>query len=384
MDRTRANILLLYLTGVFAAAQLAKFSALAPLLRVHFGFDLPQVSLLVSLLEVGGALFGFVAGLALGRTGARVPMLLGLATLTASTAVETLAPNAAVMFAARAVEGIGYVMVVISAPTTIVAIARNDRERSWSLALWSTFVAVGMGVGNFLTGGIASLAGWQTATWFWALACLLALLGAARIPMPPVQRKRIALPPLSAWLLTGGFGCYTIFLCAMMALLPTFLIERHGSPLALASGIAAAASLAALPGAIVALRARKPRQILWFAVLSLVAAALTVPFVYRADALMPATAIAVLVVALSGVTQTLVFTRIPAASGAREPADPRIASTSGLLTQFGAGGALIGPPLGALAVVHWGWNGLGLTIAALMVAMLALFVAAERVAPTDR
>lgn len=381
MDRTRANILLLYLTGVFAAAQLAKFSALAPLLRAHFGFDLPAVSLLVSLLEVGGALFGFVAGLALGRTGARAPMLLGLATLTASTAVEALAPNATVMFAARAAEGIGYVMVVISAPTTIVAIARNDRERSWSLALWSTFVAVGMGVGNFLTGGIASLAGWQAATWFWAVACLAVLAGAARIPMPPVARKRIALPPLSAWLLTAGFGCYTVFLCAMMALLPSFLIERHASPLALASGIAAAVSLAALPGAIVALRATRPRQIVLYATLSLIAAALVVPFVYRADALVPATAIAVLVVALSGVTQTLVFTRIPALSGARDPADARIASTSGLLTQFGAGGALIGPPLGALAVVHWGWQGLGLTIAALMVAMLALFVAAERVVP---
>ena len=53
MQRRWPAILFLWLIGVLAAAQLAKFSTIAPLLRDRFGLSLPETGLLISLLEVG-------------------------------------------------------------------------------------------------------------------------------------------------------------------------------------------------------------------------------------------------------------------------------------------------------------------------------------------
>jgi hypothetical protein len=49
-----------------------------------------------------------------------------------------------------------------------------------------------------------------------------------------------------------------------------------------------------------------------------------------------------LFVLLAGMARTLLFTRLPALSGAHTPDDPRLASAQGLLTQCGAGGVLLG------------------------------------------
>lgn len=62
-------------------------------------------------------------------------------------------------------------------------------------------------------------------------------------------------------------------------------------------------------------------------------AALLAPLLYRSGDL-----------AMSGgAARTLLFTRVPRLSGATRAADPRIAATNGLLTQFVAAGALLGP-----------------------------------------
>jgi hypothetical protein len=87
---------------------------------------------------------------------------------------------------------------------------------------------------------------------------------------------------------------------------------------------------------------------------------------------------AALTVILSGISRTFLFTRMPLLSGASEAGDGRVAAANGLLTQFGAAGALLGPPLGAMAVVRFGWSGLGVLISITMLTLLALLVAAER------
>jgi predicted MFS family arabinose efflux permease len=105
MTRPWPTIIALWLLGVLAAAQLAKISIIAPLLQSRFGLSLPQTGLLISLLEVGGAMLGFVAGLALGRIGLRRCLLTGLILLTVSGLVEAMAPDIGALFVARALEG---------------------------------------------------------------------------------------------------------------------------------------------------------------------------------------------------------------------------------------------------------------------------------------
>ncbi len=75
--------------------------------------------------------------------------------------------------------------------------------------------------------------------------------------------------------------------------------------------------------------------------------------------------------AASGVFPSLVFALLPLA--ARTP--ERLSLASGRLTQFGASGALLGPPLMGTVVERWGWSAAGgLSLALSLLAIpLALF-----------
>lgn len=387
MIRTWLNIVALWLIGVLAAAQLPKIAVLAPVLRETFHLSLAQAGLLVSLLEIGGAVCGIAAGLALGRFGGRRFLVSGLFVLLVCSVVEAFAPNAGVLFAARAVEGVGYVLVVIAAPTMIVAIA-PERIRGQALVLWSTFVPVGVAAGSGVTGLAVAATSPKGALLLWAVLCGLGLVAAARQAGGTRGEARMTWPAPAAVVLTFGFGLYTVFVCALTMLLPSFLTERDGASLSSASLATGLVSLTALPASAIAMRILHgagvdPRRAVVATVIpALAAAALVSVFVFH-PAVVGRGAVAVSVVAglallLGGIASPMVFARLPSLAGAVAPDDPRIAAANGLLTQFGAGGALIGPPLGGLVVGRWGWQGLGVCVAVLAVAMLAVLLAAER------
>ena len=173
MGTSRATILILWLIGVLAAAQLAKMAVLAATLADSFGLSIATTGLLISLLEIGGAVFGLAAGVALGRVGARRSLISGLAILAAAGLAEAYASGAPALLSARAAEGMGYLLVVIAAPTLIAAIA-SERDRAPSLSLWSTFVAVGMALGSVITGVALWAFGLRGALLLWPLLCALA------------------------------------------------------------------------------------------------------------------------------------------------------------------------------------------------------------------
>lgn len=386
MKNSWAQIGLLWLVGVLAAAQLAKMAVLAPGLRHTFDLSLTEVGLLISLIEVGGALLGFAVGLSVGRIGARSLLLGGLAVLMVSGAMEALASDARLMFAARALEGIGYVLAVVAAPTLIAVIA-SDRARGVALALWSTFVPLGVAVGSGATGLGAARLGPSGTMLLWATAFAAALALAARLPeVSGIARRGLALPAAAAWLATGAFGLYTMLVCALTALLPIHLVERLGAALPTASAVAAAVSAAALPGCaamIVVLRRGPlgPRGTMLICAPALLASAAPASVIFGGGPVSVDVAtsgtLAALTVLLGGLAPPLILARLAHLSGAGSGDDPRLAAAQGLLTQFGAGGALIGPPLGGFVVGLWGWPALGLAIAGLTMAMLVMLSAAE-------
>lgn len=385
MSRQR-QIGFLWLAGVLAAAQLAKMAVLAPALRRTFELSLAKAGLLISLLEVGGALFGFAAGLLIGRIGARRFLLTGLAVLALAGAAEAIATGRDLLFVARGVEGLGYVLVVVAAPTMIAAVA-TERERGPALALWSTFVPLGVALGSALTGLLTTWFEPEGALILWAASFAAALGLAARLPrQAQVSAPRLALPDVAAWLSTMAFGIYTTLVCALTALLPIYLVEQRGAVLAAASGAAGLVSAAALPGCLVMIAVMRqgvlgPKRTLLISALFLLAS--TVPAVaifngdIAGDGSSTAAALATATVLFGGLAPPLILARLPQLSGARAGDDPKLAVAQGLLTQFGAGGALIGPPLGGLVVGACGWPALGVFIAGLTVVFLLVLLASE-------
>lgn len=376
---------MLWLIGVLAAAQFARMAVVAPLMRTTLGLTLSQAGWLISLLEVGGALFGFVAGLALARVSVHRFLLLGLAILAGTGLVEAIATGATTLFVARAAEGIGYLFVVIAAPTAIAATA-SDAIRPRALALWSTFVPVGIAAGAAVSGFLLTVTSMRGTALVWVSLVVASGVLVARFRIAGSAIHAIRLPAPAAWVSTFGFGLYTIFISALTMLLPSFLIEQAGATMGQSALSAACASLGVLPATAAAMLVMRndrmsARRSATIAAVSLLAA---VPFVlalYRIDGLdvLTRAALAVLAVTVSGLVPPIVFARLPQLAGATTPDDPRIATANGLITQFGAGGALIGPPLGGLIVGWSGWSGLGVAASLLLIAMLAAFVLAEMI-----
>ncbi|TXD69404.1 hypothetical protein FUT87_25940, partial [Mitsuaria sp. TWR114] len=98
------RILLYYLCGVFAAAQLGKLAALSPPIARELQLGLAAMAALTSLLEVCGATLGGVAGRWLPRVGLRSSLSVAVLALAIGAAASAFAQDLVTLALARLVE----------------------------------------------------------------------------------------------------------------------------------------------------------------------------------------------------------------------------------------------------------------------------------------
>lgn len=359
------SIFLYYLCGVFAAAQLGKLAALAPLISRDLHLGLAAMAALTSLLEVCGALLGGAAGRGLPRLGLRRALTLAVLSLATGACVTAFAPTVALLAVARLLESLGYLAIVVAAPVLVARTAPAERQAS-AMALWSTFVPVGMAVGAWAYAHAAELSGWRWAQGLSVLAgvVLAAALHATRHTATDVMDRTADLHAQRGqrtgaliWALVAAFGAYAVAEVGLLALLPTLLIQS-GMTLAAAGTWTAVAALANVPASFIgAWLMRRGGSLVWPIAVSLGVSGLMYGVTYHADvAAAPKAAAAVVVNLFSGVFATLVFALLPRVAGDAS----RLSLASGRLTQFGASGALIGPPLVGAVVEHLGWPAAGI------------------------
>lgn len=372
-------ILLLWFTGVLAAAALGKFASLSPVISADLNLSRVEAGWLVSLIETGGASLGIIAGLLIARLGSRKALLYGMGLLTAGGLIGALIPGLWTLFAARLIESAGYLMVVIAAPSLIATVAR-PQDQGAALTLWSTFVPAGFAIGMGLSGVLLLFTGWRAVLVVWALLAGAALFATARTPVVETKSEtRLIWPPLPVWLMCAGFGCYTTLFVGLIAMFPLFLTEQGQSP-SVAATVTGLASAATLGGAWAAAQAlHRGERARWIAL----CAGLLVPAVLACLIFIggPPLWLAGLIIALnavSGIGSSLVFARLPHMSPGLN-----VAAANGVLTQFGAGGSLIGPPLLAAIAGHLGWAALGPAVVVGSLAALGLMIAAELTARRD-
>jgi len=375
------RIVLYYLCGVFAAAQLGKLAALAPLISSELGLTLAAMALLTSLLEVFGATIGGLAGRHIPRLGLNRSLGLAVLALALGAAGAALAPDAWVLATARVVEGLGYLTVVVAAPV-LIARAATGHAQAAAMALWSTFVPVGMAVGAWSYALAASWAGWRPAQGLSVVAGLALWVALRRDPArQPANAGGEALSPgptgALLWLLVAAFGAYAVAEVGLLALLPS-LLHQGGMSLEAAGTWTAVAALANVPASalgawLLRRHGTMSRRVALATALSLGLSGLLFVVVLRSGGTATWQApLAVLINAASGVFPSLVFAWLPLAAGGAH----RLSLASGRLTQFGASGALLGPPLMGLLVERGGWSAAGLasltfSAAALPPALLA-------------
>lgn len=238
--------------GIIAAGHVGKLPLALPSIRVELGLDLVTASWLASLFSATGMVTGVFLGAVADRFNHWRLAIGGLALMAVSGLCGAISGTAAQLIVTRFFEGVGFLAVVIAAPS-IIACASSGRERSVALGLWPGYMPAGISL-MILFAPFALRAGsWRT---LWISVAVLAALGTALMwimghvngreqTIPPsttplFQNIRVGASRLGPWLVAGCFALYGAQLYAVITWMPTFMIEERGM------GAATAATLTAL------------------------------------------------------------------------------------------------------------------------------------------
>ncbi|MHA7880214.1 MAG: MFS transporter [Saccharospirillum sp.] len=161
--------------GVSTAMHLAKLPPAIPVLASTMGLSLVQAGFLLSLVQLAGMTLGIIAGSFADSLGLRRSLLIGLLTLAGASLAGGFVTTPVELLGLRALEGIGFLMVVVPAPGLVRRLVVPERL-SQRLALWSCFMGVGTGLALLL--GVLLLQRWDWSVWWWGLSLLSLLIAA--------------------------------------------------------------------------------------------------------------------------------------------------------------------------------------------------------------
>jgi MFS family permease len=364
-----AVVFVLFAAGIVAAGHIGMLPAALPAIRRDMAIDLVTAGWVLSIFSVTAVGLGMLAGGVADRLGHRRVIVGSVVLLALGAGCGASVASEPWLLAARALEGLGFVGVVVSAPSLIAQATRRD-DRRLALGLWGAYMPGGLGLLLLIAPSLLHPLGWRGFWWIvagatllWALVVGLALRSFAPAAAPAQRdlrawfgdlRQTLARPGL--WWLAVCFSVYSLPWMALMAWLPSYLVEQRGLGVTLAAHLTVLVVAVNVPGNILGgwlLQRGVPR---WRLLLATGALSLLCGLGIFSDATPDAWRYA-LCLLFSGFGGML-----PAAALAGAPRfapSPRhIGGANGMLVQGSAVGQLAGPPIIAMAVsAAGGWQG---------------------------
>lgn len=376
-------IALLYAAGLLAALQYAKIPYMLPGLLGQSAMSPVQQAWVLSVIGMVGAAAGTCAGAVCQAVGLRRTLLFGLAVGVAGAALPLLASHYAMLLAARVVESVAHMAIVVAVPTLILSFCA-EQDRPAVMAVWSCYFTVTFIVAALTLPTLLQATGWRGVA---ALhAAMLLVVGALcawlpRDAMQPGSQPMSAASLLQAqWrLLSQGrllaipatFFGYTLLFVALVSVLPK-LLSTHAPMSAM---LAFALPVASLAGTLVALAALG-RQVAGHRLVRISGAALVLVgagLLFAPAQGLLAYGLVLLCFVLLGTLPAGIFSSIPALFKA---GDPNITLVNGGLVQFGNLGNFVGSPILAALLLQFGWLGIGAYVLAggLIVSVCLVFL----------
>ncbi len=165
--------LLVVLAGVSAALHVGKLPPAIPVLRDALGVGLVEAGFLLSAVQIAGMTLGLCIGLMADVIGLRRSMLLGLTILSGASLAGAVSHSATALLLLRALEGLGFLMVVLPAPSMIRQLVPPQRI-SRVLGVWSAYMPLGTALA-LLAGPLVTEA-WGWPAWWGVLGLLSAAM----------------------------------------------------------------------------------------------------------------------------------------------------------------------------------------------------------------
>lgn len=134
--------LFLVVVGICAALHIWKLPPALPLLQKEFILDLVESGFLLSSVQIAGMLLGLITGLFAERIGLRRCILIGLSILVLASLSAVLFHSKTMLLFSRAIEGAGFLMVVLPIPALIKRLVPAE-ILSRIMGFWACYMAVG-------------------------------------------------------------------------------------------------------------------------------------------------------------------------------------------------------------------------------------------------
>jgi len=382
------------LTGMCAALHVAKIPPALPVLQAELGLTLLQAGFLLSAVQVASMTLGLLVGLSVDGLGLKRSMLFGLGLLFAASALGGFAHHAVVLMLLRALEGLGFLCVVMPAPSLIRRTVLPE-QLNGRMGWWGTYMPTGNALALLVGPLFVVSLGWHV--WWWLLSGVtLITFFWVRAAVPDVQvvsapsantkldtsdgdksvssanssantngnnsawreRLKSTVTNKGPWLVSLSFAVYASQWMAVVGFLPT-VYAQMGLSAGLTGVLTACVALVNVSGNIMSGRllqrgwpARRLLQI-GFACMALGAIGAFAQWQMQS---LPTVAKFLCVVMFSAVggliPGTLFSTAVRLA-----PSENTVSTTVGFMQQLSAAGQFLGPPLVAwVAVLVGGWQ----------------------------
>ncbi|MCK1742668.1 MFS transporter [Bradyrhizobium sp. 139] len=125
------------------------------------GGGVAKLQWVVSAYTIAFAAFILTAGALGDRIGAKRIFMAGFAIFTAASLACAMSPNAAVLIAARLVQGLAAAILVPNSLALLNHAYADDRERGRAVAVWAAGASLALTAGPFVGGALITLVGWR-------------------------------------------------------------------------------------------------------------------------------------------------------------------------------------------------------------------------------
>ena len=366
--RTRWDIVALaFAAGYMVGMQVGKVPPALPLLQAELGLSRVIAGLIASSFYGIGAVLGVTGGLLVDRLGIGRLVAVGGATMALASLAGGFASSGPPLLAARIVEGFGFATLSVAAPKMLFA-ATGDGVRRFVLGVWGTYMPIGIALSLVIATAMLESLGWRGLWFLNAGLILLFLLAFAWVAAPGRWQAPAAsgaafdragvletLARPGPWLFGACFVIFAVQWQALMAWLPTFLIETQARSLSGAALFTALFVLATAFGSVASAWLMHRGGARW----ALLGASFTGMGVCAALLFAPFTPVAAKIPL--AVCFALAGGPVPAACFeggiAHASSQAQVAMAGGFVAQGAALGAVLGPPLlAAVTEALGGWS----------------------------
>src|SRR5216683_2186507 len=126
------------------------------------GGGVSELQWVVSSYTIAFAAFILTAGALGDRLGAKRIFMAGFAVFTAASVACALAPNAAILIAARAVQGLGAAILVPNSLALLSHAYPDEKQRGRAVGIWAAGASLALISGPLIGGGLIALIGWRS------------------------------------------------------------------------------------------------------------------------------------------------------------------------------------------------------------------------------